>query len=149
MDQGWTNNNANVTPGSYPMKFWHLFGMVAPIVHITQQNSLIDTFAKIRHFSFVETFLLISHPISTFSQQDFNHTHPYPSSISYFACESLGLCYESYTTMEEIPAKPDTCHVMRCVLSVEWTILLKLEWQDHTIRTFLSVDIFRNMIFHK
>ena len=39
--------------------------------------------------------------------------------------------------------------VVRCVLSLEWAILLKLEWQDHIIRTFLSVDIFRSMIFHK
>ena len=39
--------------------------------------------------------------------------------------------------------------VIRCVLLLEWTVLLMLEWQDDIIRTFLSVDIFRIMIFHK
>ena len=28
------------------------------------------------------------------------------------------------------------------LLMLEWAILLMLEWQDHIIRTFLSVDIF-------
>ena len=39
--------------------------------------------------------------------------------------------------------------VVRCVFSLERAILLMLEWQDHIIRTFLSGDIFRSMIFHK
>ena len=39
--------------------------------------------------------------------------------------------------------------VIRCVLSLEWPILLMLVWQDHITRTFLSVDIYRSMIFSK
>ena len=39
--------------------------------------------------------------------------------------------------------------VIRCVLLLEWAILLMLEWQDHITRTFLSVDIYRSIIFHK
>ena len=45
MDQGQTNN-PNVPPTGYPMKFWHLFIMVAPIAHTTWQNCLIGWFAK-------------------------------------------------------------------------------------------------------
>ena len=36
-DQGWVHN-PNVTCSSYPIKFWGLFGMVAPIAHTTHQN---------------------------------------------------------------------------------------------------------------
>ena len=39
--------------------------------------------------------------------------------------------------------------VIRCLLLLEWAILLTLEWQDHITRTFLSVDIYQSMIFHK
>ena len=39
--------------------------------------------------------------------------------------------------------------MVRCGFSLERAILLMLEWQDHIIRTFLSGDIFRSMIFHK
>ena len=39
--------------------------------------------------------------------------------------------------------------VIRCILLLELAILLMLEWQDHITRTFLSVDIYRSMIFHK
>ena len=49
MDEGQTNN-PNVTPWGYPTKFWGLLAMVAPIAHITQQNSLIGSSAKIKPF---------------------------------------------------------------------------------------------------
>ena len=39
--------------------------------------------------------------------------------------------------------------VIRCVLWLEWQILLTLVWQDHIARTFLSVDIYQSMIFNK
>ena len=39
--------------------------------------------------------------------------------------------------------------VIRCVLWLEWPILLMLVWQDHIARTFLSVDIYRSMISNK
>ena len=45
MVQGWVYN-PNVTPSGYPIKFWGVFGMVAPIAHTTQQNFLIGSFAK-------------------------------------------------------------------------------------------------------
>ena len=38
MDEGQTNN-PNVTPISYPMKFWGLLAMVAPIAHISYQRN--------------------------------------------------------------------------------------------------------------
>ena len=49
MDEGQTNN-PNVTPSSNPMKFCGLLAMVAPIAHITQQNSLIGSSSKIKLF---------------------------------------------------------------------------------------------------
>ena len=45
MDKGWVHH-PNVTPSRYPMKFWGLFGMVAPIAHTTQKHFLIGPFAK-------------------------------------------------------------------------------------------------------
>ena len=47
MGQGWVHN-PNLTPSSYPMKFWSLFGMVMPIAHTTQQYVISDwvQFAK-------------------------------------------------------------------------------------------------------
>ena len=38
---------------------------------------------------------------------------------------------------------------IRCLLSLEWAIFLTLVWHDHITRTFLSADIYRNMIFSK
>ena len=66
-DQGWVHN-PNVAPRSYPMKFWGLFGMVAPIMHTTQPNFVIGPSVKMDTFPLVETYFMISQPISTFTQ---------------------------------------------------------------------------------
>ena len=39
--------------------------------------------------------------------------------------------------------------VIRCVLWLEWPILVTLVWQHHITKTFLSVDIYWSMIFNK
>ena len=49
MDKGQTNN-PNVTPSNCPTKFWGLLAMVAPIAHMTHQNSLIGSSSKINLF---------------------------------------------------------------------------------------------------
>ena len=49
MDQGQTNNH-NVIPSSYPMKFWGLLAMVAPLAHVTQQKFLIGSYSKFEIF---------------------------------------------------------------------------------------------------
>ena len=48
-DQGQTNT-LNVTPSSYPTKFWGLFHRVATIAHTTEQTFLIGSFAKLEIF---------------------------------------------------------------------------------------------------
>ena len=45
MAQEWIHN-PSVTPSSYPIKFWGLFGEVSHITHMTQQNFVIGQFAK-------------------------------------------------------------------------------------------------------
>ena len=59
-------------------------------------------FSNQEQISFVKTFLVISQLISTFSQQDFNHTHLLHIHIYQhltFSCEVLGLHYQRYTKM--------------------------------------------------
>ena len=45
------------------MKFWGLLTMVAPIAHITQQNSLIGSSSKIKFFHWHDADIDISVPI--------------------------------------------------------------------------------------
>ena len=49
MGQGQTNN-LNITPSSYPTKFWGLLGRVATIAHTTEQTFLIGQFPNPKIF---------------------------------------------------------------------------------------------------
>ena len=62
----------NVTPSSYSMKFWGLFGMEAHLPHTTQQNFVIGEFAKmntihwLRHlWQYINQYPLSPDDIST------------------------------------------------------------------------------------
>ena len=55
-DQGWVHN-PNITPRGYPIKFWCLFGMVAPIAHTTQQTFLFCPSAKSDTFQWLRQIL--------------------------------------------------------------------------------------------
>ena len=101
MDQGWVHN-PNVTPSSYPMKFCLLFCMVAFVEYIPQKHFLIGLFAKSDTFSLAETYSLISQPISISPNNiptTYTSYHTYSSGISHFLYESLGICYQRYSTM--------------------------------------------------
>ena len=69
-----TNEQPNVTPSCYPMKFWGLLAMVAPIAHKTQINSLIGSSSKIELFHLVMMLMSISQFLYNLSQQEFYHT---------------------------------------------------------------------------
>ena len=74
MDQGQTNN-PNLTHSSYQMKFWHLFGMVAPIAHITQKSFLIGPFAKSDTFHWSRCFCQYLDQYLPSPNEIFNHRH--------------------------------------------------------------------------
>ena len=98
------------------MKFWGLFGMVALIPYTTEQNFVIGPFAKMDTSHRLRHIFDISQPISTFTQQYFNHmyflAHTYSLSISHFSYESLGIHYQMYSTTRK------NSHLTRCTSSV-------------------------------
>ena len=105
----------NVTPSGDPMKFSHFFGMVAPIVHTTQQKFLIGLFAKSDTFHWSMTFSMISQPISAFTKENFNHIYFLYIRIhcaSHISCMNPW-AYAAKGTIQwgEMPRNPDTLHL--------------------------------------
>ena len=83
------------------MKLWGLFGVVALILHITQQHFLIGPFAKLDTFHWSRCILqyLNQYPHSPDDiQPHILLTHTYSLRISHSSYESLGMCYKRYTT---------------------------------------------------
>ena len=76
MDQGSTNN-PNVGSSSYQTKFWGLLDLVAPIVHTTQQNFLIGSFAK------SDSFHWLRHRYQYLNQYPLSPNVIFPTDTSY------------------------------------------------------------------
>ena len=95
MDKGQTNN-PNLTPSSYPTKFWGLLAMVAPTAHITQQNFLIGSSSKIEGFHWSRQCHQYLGPYTISHNKSLSHiplTHIFMSHISLFVEESSSIQY--------------------------------------------------------
>ena len=86
MDQGWTNN-PNVASSRYPTNFWGLLGLVAPIVHTTQQNFLIGSFAK------SDSFHWLRHCCQYLNQYPLSPNEIFPTDTSYIYISTKHLIF--------------------------------------------------------